>query len=137
MTGQVRTHTDAVLGRLKAVGLSVGDGAGDGLTGGYVVLYGGAGDVQRGADMGSLGDPDADLEIPYRIVHVGRGREEVNSLIDRVRAALLRFTPTVAGRVCMPMWQSDAGPLFPPDRDDPSLATFSQTVEYTLRSNPA
>lgn len=137
MTGQVRTHTDAVLGRLQAAGIPVGDGDGGDMTGGYVVLYGDAGIVQRAADLGSLGDPYADLETAYRVVHVGAGRQQVDSLVDRVRAALLGFAPTVAGRVCMPMWQSDAGPLFPPDRDDPSQSVFSKTVEYTLRSNPA
>ena len=82
----------------------------------YFVLY-----------PGALGDgPDADLAafavdgvLPFSVTAAGGDVDDVLALIDRVEAALYRWTPTVpglaAGRVEHPLGYTGAGLLL--DRD--------------------
>lgn len=84
-----RIHTDAFIQVLVDAGLTVGDAigktpAGVDLTKPHAVVYPGPGDV-----MGTLDDPQSDAEMTWRVVYVGKNRQETEFVRDKGREALL------------------------------------------------
>lgn len=80
-----RTLTNAVVGALRAAGLTVVDGHAPAAVAAPYVAVQAAGALYDG----SLGDPDAEATAAYLARCVGTGREQAEWLSDRARAALL------------------------------------------------
>lgn len=67
---------------------------------------------------------------------VGGSPRAARMVADRVDAALLDVTPTVAGRKCFPIrWDSDGGTVR--DETVPGQPVLDQIAMYVLRSVPA
>lgn len=92
-----RVHTDAVVAAVDAaVSVEVGDGEVP-ATLPHVIVYA----VDGGSVGGGLGDPDDDVDMPFRVMCVAEGdlaRNAVQWLQHAVRVALLAQTIAVAGR---------------------------------------
>lgn len=95
-----------------------------------VVVHGAA-----GISSGPLGDRFADLQLDVQLTAVGTGPEQALAYADAARIALLGTTPTVAGRVLYPPWQTGAQPVTRDDTVQPPL--FIATAQYAIKSNPA
>ncbi|MFE7869762.1 hypothetical protein ACFUYE_05355 [Micromonospora humida] len=87
------------------------------------------------ADSTSL-DMDSDRVVLRAYCHsVGANGQAARMVADRVRAALLGVTPTIAGRDCWPI-RHDEG--LPADRDESTgLLVMDQVDVYRLESVPA
>lgn len=90
-------HTDAVVAAVDAaVSVPVGDGETP-ATLPHVAVYA----VDGGSLSGSIGDPDDDIDMPFRVICAAEGdlaRKAVQWLQHATRVALLDQTITVAGR---------------------------------------
>lgn len=102
-TPLVRTHTDAILTRLRDdAGLTVGDAVGtqnpnatgDYLTPPYSVLY----KITGGTLDGPLDAPEDDGELTYQVTSVGFTREQAEAQADLVRTALISSLLVVDNR---------------------------------------
>lgn len=86
MRPSLRTHTDAVIAHLEALGLLVGDatkpdGAGDQDDGSFVkyaIVYPEPG----GGSGGTLGDLHGDAELIYQVTCIGKSREQAQWVVD-------------------------------------------------------
>jgi hypothetical protein len=126
-----RIHIDAVVALLEAASLTVSVGeAPDDPTLPIVVVW-----PSPGFGLtDTLDDPIADLLVGFQVTAVGESSEQALWASDKAYDALNRVTPTVAGRVCRPIWSDD--PPQPVRRDDavnPPL--FVAISLWSLRSS--
>lgn len=125
-----RTHTAAVVATLEAVGLTVGDGSGKGLTAPYAVVY-----ADLGGLDGPMGDRYADLDQTVFVHGVGTGPEQAQWVADKARVALLTTAITVTGRSVMCVEHVTSVPV---QRDDDVTPPLYYSVdEYLLSTTPA
>lgn len=93
--------------------------------------------------MGARDRPDASdlimrslaVEVTARIHSVGESARAVRALTNRVSAALLDWTPTVATRSCAPMRHLDSADM-PPD-EATGIAYHEVADVYRFVSHPA
>ena len=125
-----RLHADAVVALLTAAGLAttLGEAADDTATP-FAVVYPTAGlEVPE-----SLGLPIADMLIDFQVTCVGESAEQALWAADKARTALNRVIPTVAGRVCWPIWADEQPqPIRRDDALNPPL--FVAISRWSLRS---
>lgn len=102
-----RTHTNAIIAAIKALGVTVGDGGGDqdgplqkDLTAPYAVVY-----TLPATLDGSMAvdDLDGDAWPTVQVTFVGQGREQAQWLQAKVRDGLLGSVLVVDGRTCGPI----------------------------------
>lgn len=113
----LRTHTDAIIARLTAQGLVVGDGddpsvahAWQGGVGqssfiGYVIVY----PLLGGTFDGSLGEPDDDADLLWQLTCVGFSRKQCEKIVDDALAALIGHPLAVTGRSVSRLFADLAG----------------------------
>lgn len=103
-----RTHTDAVIAAIQALGVTVGDGGGDAdgpmhkdLTLPYAVVYA----LPSGAFEGSMDTKslDAYASPTVQVTFCGEGRSQAQWLQKKVRDALVGSRLAVDGRHCDPI----------------------------------
>lgn len=139
MTAQL--HVQAVLDRLGSHGspvLTVFDGrVPDGSVPPYVLVR------CTVRTLGARDRPDASdlimrslpVEVTARIHSVGESARAVRALTNRVSAALLDWTPTVAGRSCAPMRHIDSADMPP---DEATGVNYHEVADtYRFVSHPA
>lgn len=93
MLPTVRTHTDALIAALQAMGLEVGDAVAPDDTPPYVVVYA----IPGGTASGTLARPDDDAELVYQVTCVGLTRQQAEWLADKA-LTLLETPLSVSGR---------------------------------------
>lgn len=134
---ETRLHTDAVIAKLKAIPMTVGDAIGKvnasasaaKLTLPHAVVYPGPGEV-----YGTLDAPEADAEMTWRVVYVGAGRDAAELIRDKGRAALLTGF-AVDGRVIVRVTVDVVGSV---ERDDTvNPAVFYCSESYRAFSTPS
>lgn len=139
MTAQL--HVQAVLDRLGAHGspvLTVHDGrVPDGTVPPFVLVR------CTVRSLGARDRPDASdlimrslpVEVTARIHSVGESARAVRALTNRVSAALLDWTPTVADRSCSPMRHIDSADMPP---DEATGINYHEVADvYRFTSHPA
>lgn len=125
----LRTHTDAVIDALQALGLTVGDAVAPPSAPPYVVVY-----PIAGGDMyGPLGAKDDDAELIYQVTCVGASREQAQWLVDKVTALLGGLT--ITGR-SVPLVTFDTVPgIF---RDDSTgTPLFTAAPRFRIFTTPS
>jgi hypothetical protein len=128
-----RIHTNAVIAKLQGAGLVVGDAIGKTAAGAdlpkpHVVVYPGPGEL-----MGTLDDPESDAEMTWRLIYVGSGREQVEFVRDKGRAAMLDGFD-VDGRAIVRVTVDAVGSV---ERDDSvKPAVFYASEAYRVWSTP-
>lgn len=138
----LRTHTDAILTKLVATTIAVGDGIkpanagwlgmpGEDLFEPYMVLY----PLTPEFD-GSLADDD-DADIEYQVTCVGETREQAEWVADAAIAALVRQTVTIAGRAMRAPIRLVAGSAGARRDDDVLPSVFYATPRFSLYTTPA
>lgn len=85
-----REHTDAIIARLGALGLTVGDAEAPSAAPPYVVVY----PVAGGSTSGVLAAPDDDAVLVYQVTCVGTSRKQTEWLADKVIGLLTGVTVT-------------------------------------------
>lgn len=125
----VRKHTDAVIAKLEAEGLTVGDASAAGLTAPYVVVY----TIPGGRVLGTLENPHEDGEIVYQVTCVGTSRKQAEWLSDKARVLLDRFP--VADRSITFVGQDGFAGVR--REDDVSPPLFLSTPRFTVTTTPA
>lgn len=125
----LRTHTDAVIAKLEAAGLNVGDADAEGLTAPYAVLY----DIPGGRSFGTLENPNDDAELVFQVTCVGETREQSAWVADKAITALLSGL-TVSGRSIARV-TIDSFPGTFPERDA-SPPLFTSTPRFRLTTTP-
>lgn len=135
----IQAHANAVLALLDAddapPALVVLDGAvPDNVSPPYVLVYFGDSSPE-GADGHSL-TGTSDRFVMRIVAHcVGGNQIAARAVAQRVRAALLDVTPTVAGRQCFPIRHEDGQPT---QRDESTGVLVMDKVDvYRLESLPA
>ncbi|WBB73235.1 DUF3168 domain-containing protein [Micromonospora sp. WMMD1128] len=133
----VRAHADAVIGLLAAApgSLRVLDGAVPKETAPpYVLLYFADSDPEL-VDSRPLGGGSERFVLRVYAHCVGGNAAAARALGERVRAALLDVTPTIADRACWPIRREDGSP---PQRDESTGTLVMDRVDvYRLESVPA
>lgn len=100
----IDAHAQALIDVLRASGLTVGDGSGEGLTRPYVTV-----DVLSGRAYTTSLDGDQDgRALPVPLTLVGDSPRACRWLADRVEAALLDRRLVVNGRTTAPMTRTSA-----------------------------
>lgn len=101
-----RTHTDAVIAKLAAAGLTVGDGqdptaahgwqaaVGTSVFVPYVIVY----PIPGGTFDGTLADHSDDADLVWQLTCVGATRAQAEYVVDAALAALVAQPLAVAGR---------------------------------------
>lgn len=125
----VREHTDAVIARLQALGLSVGDAQAPVGVPPYVVVY----PITGGSSSGVLGAPDDDAELVVQVTCVGVSRKQAQWLEDKAMGLLTGFS--VAGRSIARVDVENYGGTFRDDTKSPPL--YSAVPRFRLYSTPA
>lgn len=125
-----REHTTAVITRLQALGLAVGDAQAPSATAPpYVVVY----PITGGRSSGVLGAPDDIAELVYQVTCVGTTRLQAQWLEDKAMGLLAGFT--VTGRKVARVDVENYGGVFRDDTKAPPL--YSTTPRFRLYSTPA
>jgi hypothetical protein len=98
----------------------------------YFVLYPGAGAPSDEQDLALSGQ---DLTTTLQVTVAGGDVEDVLALVDRVDAALLRWSPAVEGAVCGFLWPPTG--YQPPLLPDRTVTPHRQFVplQYQLTAN--
>lgn len=101
-----RTHTDAIIEAIKALGVTVGDGGGDqdgpvqkDLTLPYAVVY----TLGSGGFDGPMDHLDDDAWPTYQVTFCGQSREQAQWLQAKVRDGLVGTRLVVEGSKCGPI----------------------------------
>ncbi len=105
-------HAAALVTVLQTTGRPVGDGVAPAGSPPYSILW----DLPGGALDGPVGDPNADLDMPFQVTCVGRVADEARRMADKVRLALLTSAVVVSGRAVMRV--APDGGLGSVERDD-------------------
>jgi hypothetical protein len=114
----LREHTAAVITRLQALGLAVGDGeAPSGTAPPYVVVY----PITGGQSRGVLSALHDDAELVYQVTCVGTTRLQAQWLEDKAMGLLAGFT--VSGRSIARVDVENYGGLFRDDTKSPPVYT--------------
>ncbi|MFI7691785.1 hypothetical protein ACIBQ6_22140 [Nonomuraea sp. NPDC049655] len=137
-----KPHTDAVLALLVAASVAVGRGkppAGSGWQGTpgssdfkpYAVMFPFPGQDEPTA----LALPHHSLDFVFQLTCVGATQDQVETFMDKVRAALIGVTPSVSGRATFPVYRV---PLDRPvTRDDAATPPVHYGVaQFHFRSDP-
>jgi hypothetical protein len=129
-----RHHTAAVIAKLAAAGLDVGDGVapgGDTPPEKYVVVY----PLPGGSREGTLAGPWDDAELVYQLTCVGITRLQAEWVRDKAEAAMLTGL-TVTGRniALVRPDEGDSG-TYRDDTQTPPL--YYATPRYRIYTTPA
>lgn len=131
----VEPHIKAVLdllnGSLPANCTAYLGGAAHDATPPYVVLYPDPGEIEQ---LSMLLDEGLRISLPLHAV--GSGPEQALWALDHARTVLIRATPTVTGRVLLPIWQETSPPPLIRD-DDVKPPVYVAYAEFGVRSEPA
>lgn len=128
----LRTHTDAVIDKLEAAGLSVGNAEGKDASGGdlsqkYAVVY----PIPGGRFFGTLGELNGFAELVYQVTCVGSTSEQALWVADKAMTLLDGIT--VTGRRIRVFLDDPSGVR----RDDAGPDTlFYATPRFRLTSTP-
>jgi hypothetical protein len=132
----LRRHTDAVIDKLEAAGLRVGNAEGkdasgndlsDNMTTGYAVVF-----RISGRMSGTLGALHDDADLVFQVTCVGKTAEQADWVVDK--AMTLLSGVTITGRYIIP-FIDEAGSV---RRDDSGPDTlFYATPRFRLVSVPA
>jgi hypothetical protein len=125
----LRDHTAAIVARLAALGLAVGDGEAPHVAPPYTVVY----PITGGASYGTLGAPDDDAELVYQVTCVGTTRLQAEWLEDKTMGLLAGFT--VTGRSIARVDIENYGGVFRDDSKSPPL--YSAVPRFRVYSTPA
>lgn len=137
----LRTHTDAVLAKLVATTVLVGDGfkpqaggffdkAGESLFRPYMILY-----PLSGQFDGTIAAGSDDAEIDYQVTCVGETRVQAEWCADQAIAALVEQSVVIVGRSIMRIELVDTGTA---RRDDSVLpSVFFATPRFSLYTTPS
>lgn len=125
----VRTHTDGVIARLEALGLTVGDAVAPDASPPYVVVY----PIAGGGTSGTLAAPDDDAELIFQVTCVGVSREQAEWLADK--ALSLLTSVTVTGRSVPRVSLDSFGGVVRDDTATPTL--WTAFPRFRLYSTPA
>ena len=124
-----RIHTNAVIAKLQAASLTVGDA--QGLTPPpYVVVY----PITGGSYSGTLTDPQKNAELVYQVTCVGSGREQAEWLLDKATVTMLSGI-TVTGRALIHLYVQEPSGVQVDNDADPPL--FYATPRYRLLTVPS
>lgn len=97
----------------------------------YAVVYPDSG-MKSGFHRDLLNEGPTDLR--YQVTCVGASPDQAQWMADKIAAALLGSTPSVAGRRVWPAIQEGVQPV---QRDDASTALYFATSQWLTRSDPA
>jgi len=125
----LRTHTDAVITRLQALGVTVGDAQAPTGNPPYVVVY----PVTGGDTYGPLGAQNDDAELIYQVTCVGTSRQQAQWLADKAMGLLSGIT--VTGR-SLPLVTVETVPGVMRD-DDVQPPIFWAAPRFRLFSTPS
>lgn len=126
----LRVHTDAVIARLQALGLMVGDAeAPAGSPQKYAVVY----PIAGGSSSGVLGAPDDNAELVVQVTCVGVSREQAEWVQDKAMGLLTGFS--VTGRKIARVDVENYGGVVRDDDKSPPL--FYSFPRFRLYSTPA
>ena len=140
VTASLRTHTDAVIARLVAGGLVVGDASPPTVPYGgetrdtfikYAIVY-----PLGGPTDGDLVDPNSDATLSWQVTCVGFTREMAEWVVDRCNTLLDGHMLTVTGRSVEPIYLDLSGAAVRRD-DDVKPPVFYGTPRYRATSRPA
>lgn len=142
----LRTHTDAIIARLVASGLVVGDAedpepgtyAWQGAVGestfiGYVIVY----PLIGGTFDGSLGEPDDDADLLWQLTCVGFSRKQCEKVADDALASLIGYPLAVTGRSVSRLHADLAGGGARRDDTAAGQPVFIATPRIRAKSYPA
>lgn len=128
----LRTHTDAVIAALVALGgPPVGDAHAPDEEAPYYVAY----PVPGGESTGNLGSPSDDAVLIVQVTCVGKSREQAQWMADKATEKLLNETLTVADRKIARI-KLDTNPGVRRD-DDVTPPVFTSMPRFRLMSTPA
>lgn len=137
----LRTHTDAILAKLVATTVLVGDGIkpqaggwvdepGESLFRPYMILY-----PLTATFDGTMYNPSDDADLEYQVTCVAETREQAEWVADQAIAALVEQTVTITGRSTLQRIQLiDAGGARRDDSVSPSV--FIATPRFSLYTTP-
>jgi hypothetical protein len=125
----LRTHTAAVITRLQALGVTVGDAQAPNMAPPYVVVY----QIAGGDTYGPLGAQNDDAELIYQVTCVGTSREQAQWLVDKTLGLLSGIS--VSGR-SLPLVTVEMVPGIQRD-DKVSPPVFWATPRFRLFSTPS
>lgn len=136
-------HALAIQGAIAATGLSTflgeagKDGNGVRVAPPYVIVHiAGAGvRSMTGLDRGVLADPNKDADVAFQTTAVGENVEQALNVQDRVVAALLGASPTVAGRTTVKPIVLDEDPDTVRRDDTAAEALFYAVARWTWRTS--
>lgn len=142
-----RTHTDAIVAKLQAAGLPVGDADRPSATHGlqpptatgerkfiaYVVVY----PLIGGTFDGTLAEPNDDASLIYQLTCVGASRSQAEYVADAALAALIGQPLTVAGRSVSRVWADLAAGGARRDDTAAGEPLFISTPRIRVESFPA
>lgn len=124
----LRSHTDALIDRLEAEGLRVGDARAPGEAP-YLVVY----PIPGGDFGGTLAAPNDDAELVRQVSCVGTTREQAEWWADRAIRALTSIT--VTGRAILRVEPEGPPGVF--RDDDASPPVFVAPVRFRITSTPS
>lgn len=129
MIAATRPHIAAVTALLESLSVYVSEAPGS-ASPPWVVIQ-----PSPGVPMTeTLGDPSADLEMPFMTKCVGATADQAMWLSDRVASLLDRAVPVIAGRACWPIWCDTSQPV---QKDDTTSDTYFYAVaRWRLHSTP-
>ncbi len=126
----MREHTDAVIARLQALGLTVGDAeAPVGAAPPYAVVY----PIAGGQTGGVLAAPDDDAELVVQVTCVGTSRKQAEWLEDKAMGLLTSLS--VTGRSVPRVALDSFGGVFRDDAKSPPL--YVAVPRFRIYSTPA
>jgi hypothetical protein len=125
----LRTHTSAVITRLQALGVAVGDAQAPTGNPPYCVVY----QVAGGDTYGPLAAQNDDAELIYQVTCVGTSREQAQWLADKTMGLLSGIT--VTGR-SLPLVTVEMVPGIQRD-DKVSPPVFWAAPRFRLFSTPS
>jgi hypothetical protein len=125
-----RIHTDAVIVKLQAAGLTVGDAQAPSNSGPpYCIVY----PLPGGDSFGTLQNPNEDADLPFQVTCVGVSRKQAEWVADQTLTLLGGLS--VAGRAIVLVTLDSFGGARPDH--DVSPPVYSSTPRYRVKSTPA